>query len=78
MSFLLPQNRDAVLEGVRSLDLHGDRYLDLMLRFAGEPQPRVVRLHASECPTELEPGDMLSVRFVMGVATSVTRAAVSD
>ncbi len=74
MSFLLPQLRDAVLEGVRPLDLHGDRYLDLLLRFAEEPEPRTVRLHASECPPDLSAGEALRVRFVMGVATSVTRA----
>ena len=73
MSFLLPQNRTAVLEGVRALDLHGDRYLDLLLRFEDEPEARVVRLHASECPADLAADDRLSVRFVMGVATSVTR-----
>lgn len=73
MSFLLPQNREARLEGVRAMELHGDRYLDLLLRFEGEPEARVVRLHASECPVGLTVGESLSVRFVMGVATSVTR-----
>jgi len=73
MSFLLPQTREARLEGVRAMELHGDRYLDLALRFEGEPDARVVRLHASECPADLAAGEPLSVRFVMGVATSVTR-----
>lgn len=73
MSFLLPQTREAVLQDVRALDLHGDRYLDLLLRFADEAEPRVVRLHASECPADLVGGETLAVRFVMGVATRVTR-----
>lgn len=77
MAFLLPQNREALLEGVRSLDLHGDRYLDLLLRFEGEPEARVVRLHASECPPDLAAGESLSVRFVMGVATSVARPSLA-
>ena len=75
MNFLLPQSRIALVQAVRPFDLHGDRYLDLLLEFDGEAEPRAVRLHASECPAGLAAGERLSVRLVMGVATGVTREA---
>lgn len=75
MSFLLPQDRRATLERMQSVDIHGDRYLDLALLYDGEEEagPRVARVGRSECPDGLAPGDRVNVRVVMGVVTRVAR-----
>jgi len=59
MSFLLPQTREATVLQVRAVSLHGDRYLDLVLR-VDEPgsAPLSVRLGAAECPADLVEGDV--------------------
>jgi hypothetical protein len=74
VSFLLPQQRDGTLERVQAVDLHGDRYLDLMVRLDDELQPRTGRLSAHECPPGLAAGTRVKVKFVMGVMTTVTTA----
>lgn len=75
MSFLLPQERVGTVEQMRTVDLHGDRYLDLIVRFDGETESRAGRLSALECPPALAPGARVRVGFVMGVMTRVALAA---
>jgi hypothetical protein len=74
MSFLLPQDRAGTLEGVREVNLHGDRWLDLVVAFDGDAAAQALRLAATECPAGLAPGERVSVRVVMGVATAIRRA----
>lgn len=76
MSFLLPQDRLATVERIQPVDIHGDRYLDLALRYDGEDAAglQVARVGRSECPEGLASGERVSVRVVMGVVTRVTRA----
>jgi hypothetical protein len=71
MSFLLPQEREGLVERVQPVDIHGDRYVDLVVRFDGEPAPAAGRVSAMECPAGLAPGARVRVRFVMGVMTKV-------
>jgi len=74
MSLLLPQTRAGVVQSVRLLDIHGDRYLDLALALEDYGSaPITGRIGASECPADLEVGDRVSVSFTMGVITRVTR-----
>jgi hypothetical protein len=76
MNLLLPQTRAGVVLDARTVDIHGDRYVDLRLSLDGaEPgaTPTVGRVSASECPADLAPGTRVSVRFVMGVMTKVER-----
>jgi len=76
MSFLLPQDRVATVERVQPVNIHGDRYFDLSLVYAGDEAAgaRVARVGHSECPEGLAPGERVSVRIVMGVVTRVSRA----
>ncbi len=75
MSFLLPQDRLATLERVQPVDIHGDRYLDLALRYDGDDAgARMARVSRSECPDGLAAGERVQVRIVMGVVTRVARA----
>jgi hypothetical protein len=60
---------------VRLVDIHGDRYLDVAIWLDGAPPTLVTgRVGSMECPSDLSPGERVSVRFTMGVITSVSRA----
>ncbi len=74
MSFLLPQERTGVVQASRAVDLHGDRWFDLLVTFDGDTEARTLRIGAADCPAGLTTGDRVTVRFVMGVATAVRRA----
>jgi len=76
VNLLLPQSRDGGVLDVRTVDIHGDRYVDLTVSLDGAGSgdaPSVGRVPASECPPDLRPGDRVTVRFVMGVMTKVVR-----
>lgn len=79
MSFLLPQTRTGVVQSLRPVDLHGDRYLDLTVAFA-EPDaaPATGRVSALECPQGLAVGERVSIRFTLGVMTRVERADATE
>lgn len=75
MSFLLPQTRDARLDAVTPVEIHGDRYLDVRLVFDDPAIPSVgARLGASDCPDALVAGERVRARIVMGVVTRLERA----
>src|SRR5436309_4852291 len=75
VSLLLPQTRTGTVQSVRPVDIHGDRYLDLAVSLDDPGSAPVVgRVGAMECPPDLKPGDRVSLRFTMGVITSVSRA----
>src|SRR5262245_8325147 len=74
VSLLLPQTRTGTVQSVRQVDIHGDRYLDLAVTLDDAEAPVVGRVGAMECPPDLAPGDRVSLRFTMGVITSVSRA----
>jgi hypothetical protein len=57
------------------LDIHGDRYVDLVVELDGEAGPPVRgRVGVSDCPQDLSLGDRVSVRITMGVMVRVERA----
>ncbi len=75
MSLLLPQSRPCVIEAVQTVDIHGDRYLDLSLRLDEPGQPAIrARLSAFDCPKDLAAGERVTARFTMGVITKLERA----
>lgn len=75
MSLLLPQTRTGTVRGALPLDIHGDRYVDLLVELDGDAGPPVRgRVGASDCPEDLSLGDRVSVRFTMGVMVRVERA----
>lgn len=75
MSLLLPQTRAGTLQSVRLVDIHGDRWVDLVVALDdASTTPVTGRVSAMECPPDLKPGERVSVRFTMGVMTKVTRA----
>ncbi len=74
MNFLLPQTRAAIVRSIRPVDIHGDRYLDLVLAL-DEPGsgPLAGRVGARECPGDLAVNERVSVRITLGLVTSVER-----
>ena len=63
---------------VRPVDIHGDRYVDLRVEFDHAPgQALTGRVAANECPDDLEPGDRVSVRVIMGVMVRVSRSGAA-
>ena len=75
MSLLLPQTRTGTVQSVRLVDLHGDRYVDVVVLLDDPDAASVTgRVGATECPPELTPGERVSVRFTMGVIVRVSRA----
>jgi hypothetical protein len=74
VSLLLPQTRGGTVQSSTSVNIHGDRYVDLVIALDGETGPPVVgRVSAADCPESLTPGDRVSVRFTMGVMVRVAR-----
>lgn len=75
MSLLLPQTRTGTVRAVRLVDIHGDRYVDVAVSLEdADATPVTGRVSAMECPPDLALGERVSVRFTLGVITSVSRA----
>jgi len=74
MSLLLPQTRAGTVRSATLVNIHGDRYVDLVIALEGDTGPPVVgRVGAADCPESLAPGERVSVRFTMGVVVRVAR-----
>ena len=74
MSLLLPKQVACVVRGVRAVDIHGDRYLDVSVETEETPPSALSgRVPASECPSDLAVGERVSAKFVMGVMVRVKR-----
>lgn len=65
--------RDAVIDAVRPVDIHGTVYYDLIYRHDGEDQPRQARLGAESLYSDIAPGDAVRVSYLMNVATAIAR-----
>ena len=74
MSLLLPQIRTGTLRSTRLVDIHGDRYVDVVVLLDdADPAQVAGRVSGMECPVDLTPGERVNLRFTMGVITRVTR-----
>ena len=74
MSRLLPQTRTGTVRAATPLDLHGDRYVDLVVELDGDADmPVRGRVGASDCPGTLVIGDRVRVRITLGVLVRVER-----
>ncbi|MFK7959358.1 MAG: hypothetical protein AB8G96_02445 [Phycisphaerales bacterium] len=69
------------IEAVRSVDLHGDRFLDLAVRpdgMAGDAPPRVVRISEQSCGQIPAVGDHVRIELLLGQAQSLQVVAADD
>jgi hypothetical protein len=74
VSLLLPQTRTGTVRDARGVDIHGDRYVDVVIAL-DEPgaAPLVGRVSATECPANLAPGERVAARVTLGVITRIAR-----
>ena len=74
MALLLTQTWGATIRSSRPVDIHGDRFIDVVLTLddsAGTPVKG--RVTQTECPEGMTAGDRVEVSFTMGVITRITR-----
>jgi hypothetical protein len=74
---MLKGSRDAVLDRLQPISIHGQLSYDVHYRFVDdEPdsQARVARVGPEALAEGLQPGDRVRLDFLVGVVTAVHRA----
>jgi hypothetical protein len=74
---MLKGSRDAVLQRLQPISIHGQLSYDVHYTFADEPdgQPRVARVGPEALDRGLQEGDRVRLDFLVGVVTAVRRLA---
>jgi hypothetical protein len=72
---VLKGSREAILERIQPVSIHGQISLDLYFSDPEDPQAqvRVARIGEESVPRGLEPGDRVILHYMLGVVTSVTK-----
>lgn len=65
--------KDAILNAVQPISIHGTILYDLVYTHVGETQPRQARIGAESIYADPRPGDAVRVTYLMNVATAVER-----
>lgn len=73
---VLKGSRPAVIRKIQPVSIHGQISLDVYFGDPDDPDGQVshARLGPEAIPRNLEPGDLVEVHYLLGVATSITRA----
>jgi hypothetical protein len=74
---MLKGSRDAVLQRIQPISVHGQLSYDVHYTFADEPDgpTRVARVGGEAVATRLQSGDRVRLDFLVGVVTAVHRLA---
>jgi hypothetical protein len=74
---MLKRSREGIIKRIQPISIHGQISLDVQFVDPDDPngQIQVARVGPEVVEPGLEPGDHISVEFLMGVATSVKRKA---
>ena len=72
---MLKGSRDAVIQRMQPISIHGQLSYDVVYTFADEPdsQPRVARVGPEAIPAGLQAGDRVRLDFLVGVVTAIHR-----
>jgi hypothetical protein len=72
---MLKGSREAVVQRVQPISIHGQLSYDVVYTFADEPesQPRVARVGPEVMPAGLQPSDRVRLDFLVGVVTAIHR-----
>jgi hypothetical protein len=72
---MLKGSRDAVLQRLQPISIHGQLSYDVHYRFADEPdgETRVARVGSETLAPGLQAGDRVRLDFLVGVVTAVHR-----
>ncbi len=75
MNAMLTGSRAAIVRKLQPVSIHGQLSYDVHYIFADEPdsQVRVARVGPEAMTPTLQPGDQVSMDFVIGVVTGVRR-----
>lgn len=68
-------SRQAVVENLQLIDIHGTRLVDITFRHDGESELRRARIGTESVTGPLQVGDRVVVSYVMGVVTAVARSS---
>jgi hypothetical protein len=77
---MLKGSREGVVRRIQPISVHGQISLDVQFVYPDDPngQIQVARLGPEAVDPGLEPGDRITVDFLLGVATSVKKARRAD
>lgn len=72
---MLKGTRDGILKRLQPVSIHGQMTCDVFFTSVEEPdgQTHVARLGPESISNNLEPGDRISVEYLVGTAVRVTR-----
>lgn len=70
---IMSGSRDAVLNEVQRVDIHGTIFYDLIYTHAGETPPRRARVGQESIYAGPRPGDAVRISYLMNVAIAVER-----
>ena len=72
---MLKGSRDAIVQRLQPISIHGQLSYDVMYTFADEPdtQPRVARVGPEAIPPALQAGDRVRLDFLVGVVIAIHR-----
>ena len=74
---MLKGTRNAVVTKVQPVSIHGQISLDVFFRDPEDPQGQVsvARIGPESVPRNLEAGDSVTLHYMLGVVTQITKAA---
>ncbi|HJZ46290.1 MAG TPA: hypothetical protein VKE41_03960 [Roseiflexaceae bacterium] len=71
---IMSGTKDATLRAVRLIDIHGTRFYDLEYTHDDAPdQVHAARIGLESVYADPQPGDQVSVRYLMNVVTALAR-----
>jgi hypothetical protein len=74
---MLKGTKDALVTKVQPVSIHGQISLDVYFVDPDDPQSQVslARIGPESVPKDLEKGDRVTLHYMLGVVTSITRPA---
>ncbi|HWK12366.1 MAG TPA: hypothetical protein VNR64_20050 [Vicinamibacterales bacterium] len=72
---MLKGTRPAIVTKIQPVSIHGQISLDVFSVDPDDPQGQVTvaRIGEESVPRDLEPGDRVTLHFVLGVVTEITK-----
>jgi len=71
---IMSGKKEATLREVRMVDIHGTRFYDIVYTHEGEQgMARTARIGVEDAYPNPQPGDVISISYLMNVATGMAR-----
>ncbi len=71
---IMSGRKDAVLHNIQMIDIHGTRFYDIVFAHTDTPeQVRRARIGVDDAYPDPQPGDAISVSYLMNVVTAIAR-----